>query len=100
MGKISEFLGYSAAVVNGINVYTNTNDFFLALRALLYDVLTIKVSGYIGSLLGSLIGGPLGAIFGTYAAIKLEQEFQKVKADVWNCVIEVINYITDVFHDK
>ena len=88
--KISQGLGYVAAIIDGINVYMDTNDLELAGWTIAYDiggmVIASSLGGAIGSLVGGMLGGPAGAIIGTLAGIGIEALIQIFKEDVVNLV--------------
>jgi hypothetical protein len=90
-GKISGYLGYAAAAVDGINVYMNTNDIGLAGWTVAYDIGSMIIASELGGLIGGLIGGPAGAIIGTLAGICIEMLIQCFKDDVVNWVDKTVD---------
>ena len=90
-GKISGYLGYAAAAVDGINVYMNTNDIGLAGWTVAYDIGSMIIASKLGGLIGGLIGGPAGAIIGTLAGIGIEALIQYFKDDVVNWVDKTVD---------
>ena len=94
-GKISGYLGYAAAAVDGINVYMNTNDLGLAGWTVAYDVGSMLIASKLGGLIGGLIGGPAGAIIGTLAGIGIEALIQYFKDDVVNWVDKTVDDFID-----
>ena len=88
--KIFQGFGYSAAIVDGINVWRETGDVAKGIYMSLYDVGSMIISsslgGLIGSIAGTLLGGPAGAIIGTLACIGVEALIQYFKEDVVNWV--------------
>ena len=91
LGKISGYLGYAAAAVDGINVYMNTNDIMLAGWTIAYDISSMIIASKLGGLIGGLIGGPAGAIIGTLAGIGIEALIQFFKDDVVNWVDKTVD---------
>ena len=82
IGKITEYLGWIAAAVDGINVYIETGDNGLAFWTMAYDLAGMYVASELGGLIGGIIGGPVGAIVGTLAIIAIESLIQNYKEDI------------------
>ena len=94
-GKISGYLGYAAAVVDGMNVWIETGDFAKGLYTGLYDWGAMVISSNLGGLIGGLIGGPAGAIIGTLAVIGIEILIQHFKEDVVNWIDKTVDDFID-----
>ena len=94
-GKISGYLGYAAAIVDGIYVYKNTNDLGLAGWTIAYDIGAMLIESKLGGIIGGLIGGPAGAIIGTLAGIGIEVLIQYFKDDVVNWIDKKVDDFID-----
>ena len=82
LDKISNYLGYATAIVDGIYVYSNTKDGWLSFYTVAYDLLAIGIAKLSLRLICSLITGPAGAIIGTLVSIAIGIALQYYKEDV------------------
>lgn len=92
-GKISGYIGYATAIVDGINIWKKIGDFAKGLYTGLFDLGEMVIALKLGGLIGGLIGGPAGAIIATFAAIGIEALIQIFKKDVVNWLDEKVDSI-------
>lgn len=98
--KISNYLGYMNAVVDGVNVWYLTGDFFKGAITGIYDWGALIMSSELGILLGGLIGGPVGAIIGTLTGIGIEFVIQIFKEEFVDWLDKKIDNLYNWISDK
>ena len=81
-GDIADDLGYITAVLDGITVMYETQDFWQGVHTVGYDIGSMHLSGYLGGLIGTAIGGIPGAIIGTIASLVFSAVFQHFKENI------------------